>query len=503
MAASDNQDNIINYAGDFRIKVINILSYRVAEGSEKAFRFNILPQTLTLNLVEDVTMPVMTGSIDVADGQDIRTLLPLTGMEKLELHVFTPGQDEIKFIEGQTDTLNIYKIEKIRLTGGTGRQQMYRIFFISREAYRNSTTRISKAFKGPIENMVNEIVKDDKYLASTKSLVVEPTATNTKFVIPNLKPFATIKFLGDNAVSKNYKNAGYLFYETTRGFNFRSFESLMALSGTTARPVTEVYSMQPANMRTDKGDIDVVKDLQSPDTYSFEDVVNTLDEINKGLLANRLVTHDIYNKKIRTFDYDYHENFGSYFHTEHEDGGKVSEKYLRPLVFVEEEKALSDYPLAKLMNVVDTQKVHNDYDFPKPEDILPHKTSQRAQMANFHLLMTVPGQTRIRVGEMISFALPDQRPVAHDEAQKLNPYYSGRYLLLSLKHKFDVVGQKHTMNLRGVKDSVPLQLPEGLEVLEKKEEKGKTDKTGQTNQNNQENVETNQNNKIQFNYDMN
>ena len=87
----------------------------------------------------------MTGSIDVADGQDIRTLL-LTGMEKLELHVFTPGQDEIKFIEGQTDTLNIYKIEKIRLTGGTGRQQMYRIFFISREAYRNSTTRISKAF---------------------------------------------------------------------------------------------------------------------------------------------------------------------------------------------------------------------------------------------------------------------------------------------------------------------------------------------------------------------
>ena len=56
MASSDNQDNIINYAGDFRIKVVNILSYRVAEGSEKAFRFNILPQTLTLNLVEDVTM---------------------------------------------------------------------------------------------------------------------------------------------------------------------------------------------------------------------------------------------------------------------------------------------------------------------------------------------------------------------------------------------------------------------------------------------------------------
>lgn len=472
MAASDNQDNIINYAGDFRIKVVNILSYRVAEGSEKAFRFNILPQTLTLNLVEDVTMPVMTGSIDVADGQDIRTLLPLTGMEKLELHVFTPGQDEIKFIEGQTDTLNIYKIEKIRLTGGTGRQQMYRVFFISREAYRNSTTRISKAFAGPVENAVYEIVQGEKYLDSRRPLYVEPTATNSKYVIPNLKPFATIKFLGDNAVSKNYKNAGYLFYETTKGFNFRSFESLMAMSGTTARPVNEVYSMQPANMRTDKGDIDVVKDLQSPDTYSFEDVVNTLDEINKGLLANRLVTHDIYNKKIQTFDYDYHEDFGEYFHTEHSEGGRSFTKWMRPFAkFENTGKTLSDFPLSKLMNVVDTKKVHNDYEFTEPQDILPNKISQRAQMANFHLLLTVPGQTRMNAGNMISFALPSQRPIAHDQPQELNPYYSGRYLILSLKHTFDIIKQTHKMNIRAVKDSVATDLPLGTDDITQLTEK--------------------------------
>ena len=97
MAATDNQDNIINYAGDFRLKTCTIISYRVAEGSEKAFRFDIMNQVMTLSLVEDVTNPFITGSIDVADGQDIRTLLPLTGMERLELRVFTPGQEEIDF----------------------------------------------------------------------------------------------------------------------------------------------------------------------------------------------------------------------------------------------------------------------------------------------------------------------------------------------------------------------------------------------------------------------
>ena len=46
-------------------------------------------------------------------------------------------------------------------------------------------------------------------------------------------------------------------------------------------------------------------------------------------------------------------------------------------------KTLSDFPLSKLMNVVDTKKVHNDYEFTEPQDILPNKVSQRAQMATF------------------------------------------------------------------------------------------------------------------------
>ena len=308
-------------------------------------------------MVEDVTMPVVTGSLDVADGQDFRTLLPLTGNEKLELHLFTPGQREIQYIEGQTDTLAVYKVDKIRLSGGTGRQQVYRVHFISREAIRNSVTRISKAFSGPVENAVNEIVSDKKYLDTVKPIYLEPTATNSKYVIPNLKPFQTIKFLGQNAVSKKYSNAGYLFYETIGGgFYFRSFESMMALNGATARPVKEAYAIQPAKVRNEKGDANVIQDLQSPDSYSFENVANTLEELNHGLYANRLVTHDIYNKKITTFDYDYHEQFGQFFHTEHDQGNRTESKYLRPLAKLDDtDKVLSDYPMAKLMNVVDTK----------------------------------------------------------------------------------------------------------------------------------------------------
>ena len=181
MAASDNQDNIINYAGDFRLKTCNIISYRKASNSEKALRFNMAPQCMALSFIESVTTPFITGSLDITDGQDIRTLLPITGNERLELRCFTPGQREINFTEDTTGTLNIYKIDRIRTTGGTGRTQLYRVHFISREAYKNNLTKISKAYAGPVENAVYEIVQDEKYLDSRKPLflslihISEPT----------------------------------------------------------------------------------------------------------------------------------------------------------------------------------------------------------------------------------------------------------------------------------------------------------------------------------------
>ena len=206
----------------------------------------------------------------------------------------------------------------------------------SREAYRNNTIRISKAFTGPIETAVNEIVKSEKYLDSRKPFYAEPTATNTKYVIPNLKPLNTIKFLSNNAISGKYKNAGYLFYETTEGFNFRSFESLFASGGHTARTVTELYGLQPAKVRED-GEQDVIKDLRTVQRYAFVDAVNILEQMNGGLFANRLVTHDIYEKRIETHDFDYHESFGDYFHTEHDgEGGKSFTKWS---VFTNQSKA--------------------------------------------------------------------------------------------------------------------------------------------------------------------
>ena len=40
-----------------------------------------------------------------------------------------------------------------------------------------------------------------------------------------------------------------------------------------------------------------------------------------------------------------------------------------------------------------------------------------------------------------------------------------RFLMLSLKHQFDIPNQKHTMNIRAVKDSTFTDLPQGLDEV--------------------------------------
>ena len=149
----DNKDTL-KFAGDYQLDVCTLVSYRkAADAQDQAVRVNVLPQVLTISYVEDITLQCISGEIVLADVQDIRTSLPLTGMERLELKFYTPGSglgDRIEALEETSDPYYIYKIEKVRPSGGTGRQQVYKLHFTSREAYRNSIFRVSQSFTGPV-----------------------------------------------------------------------------------------------------------------------------------------------------------------------------------------------------------------------------------------------------------------------------------------------------------------------------------------------------------------
>ena len=126
-------------------------------------------------------------------------------------------------------------------------------------------------------------------------------------------------------------------------------------------------------------------------------------------------------------------------------------------------KTLSEYPEAYVSLKSSTSAIHNDYESVPATLADQSSISQRGLMLTHNLILNVPGDTNLHAGDMINFELPYQKPVEEGEKQELNPYWAGRYLIISLKHIIDQTSQEHMMAIRCVKDSTLNRLPDQTE----------------------------------------
>jgi len=439
----------LRQAGDYVLSECMITSYKTAENG-KPLAVDIKKIVGSIELVENIYESSMVGKLQLFDAQDVRTLLPITGMEKLHLKFNTPGLSGVNFTEETGKYFHIYKIERVNQDPKAQRSQGYDIFFTSKEYYYNYMTKVSKAYEGPIEGAIEDILRNKKYLNSAKALTFEPTSTNTKYVIPNLRPFEAIDYLCTQSVSKKYKNAGYVFYETPAGYFFRSLESMYAVDGAAGRPHKFKYFYQVMNTGND-----VDKDMHGVIKYTLANNVNVIQNLQRGMFANKLTVHDAFNKTLKTHTFDYYKSFGDYFHSETEKGNRTYTKQLLPYVpFDDTNKDISQFPDSKSMVVTETSKVHNDYEFTPTKDTLPIRMSQGQSLYNNILSLQVHGNSFLGAGDMISFDLPLMRPVGDGEKQQSNPYISGRYLITAIKHTISADTGKYQMSLKCSKDAV-------------------------------------------------
>ena len=451
-------EHTIEQAGEYKLQTIEIISYRKHGGESTPYKMDIKPITINVELTEDIFADGLVGAVTVYDTQDIRTVLPITGLERLNLKFNTPGLPGVNGVEDEGFPFQIYKIDQVRVDENNPRGQMYKIYFCSQEAYYNSFNRISQAFAGPIEDAIEKIFRQKDFLNSKKRLYFEPTRTNTKLVIPNMRPFGAIKLLCSYAQSANYRNAGYMFYETSQGFFFRSIESMLALGGAKARPSKFKYQYQVSNVRS--GDTrDVLDDLRNVIKYDFVRPVDTLKQLREGAYGNKMISHDSFNKTITTTDFDYAESFGDFFHTEHSEGDRATDKMTIPFAYYDDtRKDISQNYMAKLMVDTNTSKLHNDYEIPLPSETTQLQVPQLQQLQGTNLRLLVFGNTLVHAGDVITFDLPLMRPLGGDR-QESNPYYGGRYMIMSIKHVINIAAQRHEMILNCMKDAVRTPYP--------------------------------------------
>ena len=462
----------LNRAGQYSLSDVQLVSYQSSQGQSNPKRISIRSLVTELNIYESLTNKTLSGNIVITDAQNIANHLPLTGFEEIEFKLFTPGTSRaFDFTSATGHPMKIYKISNRQ--GLNPRTQIYVLNFASKEMITNEQVRVRTANENTIDNTVLSVVRNN--LKSDKTLILEETKGIRKFVMPRVRPFEALDILGKSAESKKYNTPGMLFYETAIGFQFKSYESMLATSQTIARPVVALYRSIPANIRDEQGNRNVIKEMQTVKNYQLNSQYDTLKNLRNGVYSSRVVSHDAYNKTFKESDFDYLTEYEKSFHTEHDgSGSKTNNKGILPLFNYDKGKTFSDFPEGTLYFMSNTQKIHNTSETPDYFDTFPKRLSQKLAFETMNVSLDVPGFTGISCGDIIAFEMPAYEPVGTDNPFDNDPYLSGRYLIKAIRHSIDTVDDYHSMNIEIIKDAVKDPYPqENLDVLS---ERGNKDK---------------------------
>ena len=436
----------IQYAGEFLVEEIKIMTI-------SGTVLDIKEMVNSINIYEDIFSNSISGDITFTDSTNLINQAPIVGEELLSLRLKTPqsGYDELAEINFTKNPFAIYKIENVIKASEYGKVVM--LSFTTQEMLNNQRQRISKVFKGKPSDMVEDILRLD--MDVSKRIFIEETSNTYKFISPNMHPFALINMISRRSNSANHNDAPtFMFYETTKGYHFRSLDNLCS--------VEETKMTYNETVGDGQGSGDMLLKLQNVEKMELSGNKDTLMNTAIGMYSGRLKIHDIFNKTISDNQYNYLDDFA--FDTHVNDAvGRGNYPLVSQSVNNRDER-ISDFPDAALhVSSTTSATLYSEvgaypYQSDNIENWLLRRQSRLAQFDNaLKITMQVPGVTHMQVGDVIQVNVLNKSSLSDE---KFDKYYSGRYIISKLRHEFQIGGDtKHTIYMEVTRDNVSTQIP--------------------------------------------
>ena len=452
-------DEIADFGGDYVLKNV-ILTNHIGQ---KVDIKNIMTE---LNIYESIYKNAVTGSIVITDATNQIARMQIQGLERIAFHLKTPGvtygkEDVVDATEETGEPFHVYKI--------TNRKQVkpglivYTLHFASREFMRNIRTKESQAYDGKYERAVIDIMKDKDYLDSRKKLHYESTGNSNKVVIPNLSPFDAINYIAKRSVPEKTNGVGYYFYETTKGYYFRSWQNMITNQGDFARPQRQDFYYQPLRMENESkatNQTKIEREYESVEQYQF---VNNFHDVAAntvlGTYGHRVISHNLFDKSYNVNDYHFHNEYEQTPHTDTIQDAKNKFPISNTPVDYDNVKSVSDYAESRVSLQSTSPFLHDKdvgiYGLDVNQDgaSTGQGVSQHNQVVHGTVLkLTVKGQSKLQPGDPIRFHLKDMNSDARDNADSTDPRFSGNYIITKIRHIVQLDDYK--MILECAKDSV-------------------------------------------------
>ena len=403
---------------------------------------NILAPSITATVVVVNTGGTIRGENGKMQG--IYNGLPLRGGERVIIKIAgnSKSNDGLDFSKNVTQYFYVASIQNVDVSA---EKELFTLHLVSRESITNQTIRVGRKFptSQTISDSVSDIIKD--YLKSDKFGTIDQTQNKYGFIGNLKKPFSVITWLASKSVAYNGpgkdSTAGFLFYETQEGFNFRSIDNLINQD-----PFIEDYTYSPGVVKFDdpSKDFKIIK-------YSIDRNQDLMGKLQRGAYSSeRFYINPVsFKPDIRHFkSSDY---IG-------EDGiNNLGDEQIT-LPTIDDDKFLGDLPTRIFVGMLDVgtiEKATTDKGWNDPIEINadPAKTQAQSMMRYGQLMsqiveLTVPLNTNLNAGDIIRCIFP-----SIDRSKKKSPddQSSGLYMIRELAHYFDNKGSYTKLKI--VRDS--------------------------------------------------
>jgi hypothetical protein len=433
----------------------SIYEQLVLESSDRSRTIDISTGAIAIDYYEDIFSPTITakvkvintGNTIVAEGgtgrQSIYNGLPLRGGERVLMKIAgnsstNPGLDFSKRVD---DYLYVSSITDVI---SETNQESFTLHLVSREAITNETVRVGKKFKidNPISDSVEDILKN--YLKTNKIGAIDKSSNKYGFIGNLRKPFTILVWLASKAVpvSSGSATAGFLFYQTQDGFQFRSIDNLIEQTPRTdVNDNRVVYTYNQVNQAYDENNNKVNNDFN---------ILNYYVEKNQNLIEKlKLGTYASHRMFFNPLDFSFSNPEEGKFKLEDYVGkaSNLGSQIKLPPLSEGSDLTLGDVPTRIITAVYDVGTM----DPSVSTEINSDQTLYQSQsLMRYNILFTqtlnivVASNTNLRAGDIIECQFPK---ITQSDEKEYDTETSGLYMIKELCHHFDANNSYTSMKL--------------------------------------------------------
>lgn len=424
----------------------------IVESADKSKTVDISAGVVAFTYFENIFSPYLTaraivtntgGSVVGDDGklQSVYNGLPLRGGERVLIKIASNSNNNtgLDFAKRPSDYFYVASVTNVLIDEGT---ETFTLNLVSREAITNETVRVGKKF--PTSQKISDSVKDilKNYLKVDKINEIEETQNPYGFIGNMKKPFTLLTWLASKSVSGKSKtgedsSAGYVFYETKNGFNFKSIDNLME-----QKPYSKTFFYTPGVISSDnpKKDFKITK-------YFINRNQDLIGKLERGAYSSyRYYINPVsFKPSISVFKSDDYVGKAS----------NLGDKQVSlPKIDNNSDRTLGDLPTRIFVGMLDVGTVEKDasnkgWNNSVERNADPAKIHAQSMM-RYNQIFTqvveiqIPLNTSLNAGSIVRCEFPQ---LATTKRKTTDPETSGLYMIKELAHYFDGKGSYSQLKL--------------------------------------------------------